>query len=73
MGKKWLVFLSALVFAASITWVFAADVGHEESTKIIKCCIEGKCVDSNKQECAMRKGTQVQDCKQCAGAEKKDK
>jgi hypothetical protein len=71
--RKYFVLLTLLAFVAASTMVFAVDPSAEKQDEPkIKCCLQdGQCLETKKDNCALKKGTVVQDCKQCSGAKGK--
>jgi hypothetical protein len=67
--KKVLVLLSLIVFVAAVTAVFATDPQRDtQSQPKINCCHpDGKCEKVGKEDCAIKKGKEVSDCKECPG------
>jgi len=68
--KRMLVLLTLIVFVATATAVFAADPSQEKQmAPQINCCFpDGQCLKTRADNCALKKGIKVSDCKDCAGA-----
>jgi hypothetical protein len=77
--KKFLVVVMLMAFVIPATLAFAAsEIGDKQAAPKIKCCFDdGQCLETQKDNCALKKGIVVQDCKDCPGVwgkgEKKDK
>jgi hypothetical protein len=73
MKRLVVVSLVVMTFIASSVLIsgtaVARDVSGEGQAKPnIKCCFEdGQCLDTKKDNCALKKGIVVSDCKECPG------
>ena len=67
--KRILVLLTLLVFVATATAVFARDPSQEKQlAPQINCCFQdGQCLKTREDNCALKKGKVVSDCKDCPG------
>ncbi|MGO9570569.1 MAG: hypothetical protein ACLP5H_23810 [Desulfomonilaceae bacterium] len=68
--KKLLVILTLLAFVASISVVLAAnpDQDVKQAAPNINCCFQdGQCLQTKKDNCALKTGIVVGDCKDCPG------
>lgn len=67
--KKLLLILTLLAFAVSISAVFAADIDQmKQEQPDIKCCFQdGQCLQTKQDNCALKMGKIVGDCKDCPG------
>jgi hypothetical protein len=72
--KKLFVALTLLAFIASSALVFALDPAQDKPGEPkIKCCFQdGQCLETRRENCALKQGVVVQDCKdwQSVGGEK---
>jgi hypothetical protein len=73
--KRILVLLTLLVFVATATAVFAADPSRDKQMEPqINCCLpDGQCLKTRADNCALKKGIKVSDCKDCPSAGAKGK
>ncbi|MBI5248242.1 MAG: hypothetical protein HY912_01995 [Desulfomonile tiedjei] len=69
MKRLFVVCAVVMALVASGTMAMARDVGGEGQVKPnIKCCFQdGQCLETKKDNCALKKGIVVQDCKECPG------
>jgi hypothetical protein len=67
--KRILVLLTLLVFVATVTAVFAVDPSQSKQVAPqINCCLpDGQCLKTRADNCALKQGIQVSDCKTCPG------
>jgi len=67
--KRILVLLTLLVFVATATVVFARDPSQEKQlAPQINCCFQdGQCLKTREDNCSLKKGKVVSDCKDCPG------
>jgi hypothetical protein len=65
--KRILLLVTVAALLASTTLVFAVSEIGRTTTKMYKCCVIGKCVDASKEDCALKQGIIVDDCKKCKG------
>ena len=67
--KRILVLLTLLVFAAGATVVFAVDPQQDKQlSPQINCCFQdGQCLKTRADNCALKQGIKVEDCKDCPG------
>jgi hypothetical protein len=78
MMKKLLVILTLLAFVVSVSAVLARTPEQEkQAAPNINCCFQdGQCLQTKQDNCALKKGIVVSDCKDCPGVwgqGKKDK
>jgi hypothetical protein len=68
--KRLVAMLALLVFVVAVGTVFAKDVNTEKQIESkIHCCFQdGQCLDTKKDNCALKQGIVVGDCKDCPGA-----
>ncbi len=73
--KRIVALLTLLVFAVTITAVLAKDLSRDKQMEPqINCCFpDGQCLKTKADNCALKKGIKVSDCKDCAGALQKEK
>lgn len=69
MRKKLLVLLVLFVFSAPGAWVLARDPGQDKPGEPkIKCCFQdGQCLETRRQNCALKQAIVVSDCAECPG------
>lgn len=67
--KRILVLLTLLVFAAGATVVFAVDPQQDKQlAPQVNCCFQdGQCLKTRADNCALKQGINVADCKDCPG------
>ena len=67
--KKLLVILTLLAFVISISQVFAREPEQEkQGAPNINCCFQdGQCLKTKQDNCALKTGIVVNDCKDCPG------
>lgn len=63
--RKILVLLTLLAFVAPASFGLAKTQTGRKTPKTIKCCLDGKCVDSTKESCELQKGMVVINCDDC--------
>lgn len=66
--RKILVVLTLVAFAAPASFGLAKTTTGRTTPKTIKCCLDGKCVDSTKAACELKKGMVVRSCDDCKPA-----
>jgi hypothetical protein len=68
--KRFVALLALLVFVFAVGTVFAKDPNPEKQIEPkIRCCFQdGQCLETRKDNCALKKGIVVGDCKDCPGA-----
>lgn len=76
--KKLLVILTLLAFVISVSPAFAREPEQEkQAAPNINCCFQdGQCLQTKQDNCALKSGKVVTDCKDCPGVwgqGKKDK
>jgi len=65
MVKRMMVLLLVMSFiVGALGLVYAADPAQRPAV-MVKCCLAGKCVDASKNDCDLKMGTVVSDCKLC--------
>ena len=69
MMKKLLVILTMLAFVVSVSPAFAREPEQEgQAAPNINCCFQdGQCLKTKKDNCALKTGIVVGDCKDCPG------
>lgn len=67
--KKLIVVLTLLAFMAPSALVLARDPGQEQQIEPkIKCCFDdGQCLETRRENCALKKAIVVKDCSECPG------
>ncbi|MBI4965424.1 MAG: hypothetical protein HY913_19260 [Desulfomonile tiedjei] len=67
--KKILVLLTLMAFVAGATVAFAVDPQQQKQIQPnIKCCFQdGQCLETKEENCSLKKGIKVSDCKDCPG------
>lgn len=67
--RKLVVIVTLLAFVLPTALAFAAsDIGQQQAVPKIKCCFQdGQCLETLKDNCELKKGRIVSDCKQCPG------
>jgi Family of unknown function (DUF6520) len=67
--KKLLVILSLLAFVVSISPAFAREPSQERQAEPqINCCFQdGQCLKTKRENCSLKQGIVVSDCKDCPG------
>ena len=67
--KKVLVILTVLAFVVSISPAFAREPDQERQAEPnINCCFQdGQCLKTKRDNCALKTGIVVSDCKECPG------
>jgi hypothetical protein len=69
--RKLLVVFTLMVFIASMasTLVFALDPGQDKPGEPkVKCCFQdGQCLETRRENCALKQAIVVEDCSQCPG------
>jgi hypothetical protein len=73
--RKLFIVVTLLAFVVASAVVFARDPGQEkQDVKHIKCCFQdGQCLETKRDNCDLKKGIVVEDCKECPGVWGKDK
>jgi hypothetical protein len=67
--KKLLVVLTVLAFVVSISPAFAREPDQERQAEPnINCCFQdGQCLQTKRDNCALKTGIVVSECKDCPG------
>jgi hypothetical protein len=67
--KKLIVVLTLLAFTAPSVLVMAREPGQEKQiAPKIKCCFpDGQCLETRKENCALKQAIVVTDCNECPG------
>ena len=74
--KKMLIvsFIVVALITSGITAALASTVEMDQAQPHIKCCFQdGQCLETRKDNCALKKGIVVQECKDCPGVWGKSK
>lgn len=73
--RKLFIALTLLAFMTSSALVLARDPGQDKPDEPkINCCFpDGQCLETRRDNCALKQGIVVQDCKDCPGASKDKK
>jgi hypothetical protein len=66
--KKLVVVLSSLAFMVYVSPALAGDASQPREEKHINCCFQdGQCLKTRRDNCALKQGIVVPDCKDCPG------
>lgn len=68
MITKLIALLMVMALGTAVLGMVYAANPEQQQAVMVKCCLEGKCVDASKNDCALKMGRVVTGCKDCKPA-----